>query len=147
MKIINRKARFNYELLDRFETGIVLTGAEVKSAKAGHVSLAQAHVRLMGGELFLINATISPYKFAGNQDEQEPNRIRKLLMHKSELLSLTKKMESSNLTLAPTAMYTKHHKVKVEIALARGKKQHQKKQKIKEQDLDREAQKILKTIT
>jgi SsrA-binding protein len=143
MHIINRKAKFNYELLDRYETGVVLTGAEVKSARAGHVSLSEAHVRIMEGELWLINATISPYKFADNEG-YEVTRMRKLLMKKSEILHLTKKMESSNLTLVPTTMYLKHNRVKVEIALARGKKQYEKREVIKRRDQNREAQKAMK---
>jgi SsrA-binding protein len=143
MKIINRKARFNYELLDRFEAGIVLTGPEVKSAKAGHVSLAESYVRFLEAGLFLINANISPYKFADNKD-YDPIRSRKLLIHKKEMLSLQKKMETKNLSLVPTAMYTKKNLVKLEVAMARGKKEYEKKEKIKRRDLDREKEKSLK---
>lgn len=145
MKIINRKARFNYELLDRLETGIVLTGSEVKSVKAGHISLAEAYVRLIDGELWLINATISPYKFANNED-YDPIRTRKLLVHKHQILTLTKKMEGKNLTLVPTAIYTSRGRVKLEIALARGRKEFEKREKIKARDMEREKERTLKTI-
>jgi SsrA-binding protein len=145
MKIINKKARFNYELLDRLEVGIVLTGAEVKSAKLGHISLSESYVRIISNELFLINANISPYKFADNKDYQ-PQGTRKLLAKKSQILALTKKIETKNLTLVPTAIYIKNNLIKLEIALARGKKQFEKRAKIKKADQLRVSQKILKNL-
>jgi SsrA-binding protein len=145
MKIINKKASFEYELFDRLETGIMLTGAEVKSAKSGHVSLSEAYVRILQNQLFLINATISPYKFAANPDYQ-PQRTRKLLAKKNEILALVKKIEAKNLTLVPVALYTKNNRLKLEIALARGKKEYEKREKKKRDDLEREKQKILKNF-
>jgi SsrA-binding protein len=145
MKIINKKARFNYEILDRLETGIVLTGAEVKSVKLGHVSLSEAYVRIIGGQLFLLNAHISPYKFA-SQTDYEPQHSRKLLASKKQILNLTQKIETKNLTLVPTAMYTKGSLIKLEIALARGKKEFEKREIKKKRDTQRRIQKTLKNF-
>ena len=93
MKIINKKARFNYELLDRLEAGIVLTGPEVKSVKLGHLSLTESYVRILDNQLFLLNAQINPYKFADNQD-YDPKRTRKLLVSKKQLIHLSQKIDS-----------------------------------------------------
>jgi SsrA-binding protein len=143
MKIINKKARHEFQLLDRFEAGIVLTGAEVKSVKLGRVSLRESYARIIGSELFLINANISPYSFADNSD-YEAKRSRKLLMHKREILRLTQKIIVKNTTLVPTAIYTKKGKIKVEIALAKGKQEFEKREAKRRKDLDREAEKVLK---
>ena len=143
-KIINRKARFNYELSDRVEAGIVLSGAEVKSAKLGQVSLKEAFARVdEAREAWLINAHIHPYKFADNED-YEPTRTRKLLLKRRELLALAKKLEGKNLSLVPTAMYTKGGKIKVEIAIGKGKKKWDKRRAIKEREGKREARKAMK---
>jgi len=143
MKILNKKARFNYDILDKLEVGIILSGSETKSAKLGQVSLKESYVKTLDNQLFLVNATITPYKFADNS-EYEPNRSRKLLAHKKQIINFQQKIESSNLTIIPLAMYTKHRRVKLEIALARGKKQFEKKEAKKQRDLDRETQKIMK---
>jgi len=145
MQIVNRKAKFNYELLDRIEVGIVLSGAEVKSVKAGHLSFSDAFVKFIGSELWLVNMMISPYAFAQNEN-YDPKQSRKLLLHKQELLALTKKMETGNLTLVPTVIYTKGRRVKLEIALARGRKTFEKKEVLKRRDLDREAAKTLRGV-
>ena len=126
------------------EAGIVLTGPEVKSAKASQVSLAEAHVRLRDNEAWLIGATISPYPFADNR-AYDPTRTRKILLHKKELLKLSQKMENKNLVLVPTAIYTKKNQVKLEIALAKPKKKWQKKEAKKRADLDREAERELQS--
>lgn len=142
MKIINRKARFRYELLERVEAGIALTGAEVKSIKAHRMSLAEAYVRFHEGEAWLINAMIPPYKFADSRD-YDPTRTRKLLLHQRELLSLGQKMAQKNLSLVPTAVYLKNNRVKLEIALARPKKLWQKKEAKKRADIEREMEREL----
>ena len=143
-RIVNRKARFNYELSDRIEAGIVLTGAEVKSAKEGKMSLNESYARVDDkGEIWLLNAHIHPYKYAKNED-YDPTRSRKLLLKKSEILSLTKKIENKNLTLVPTAVYTKKNKIKVELSIGKGKKQWDKRRTIKEREQKREAKKALK---
>jgi len=143
MKIINKKAKFNYQLLDRLETGIVLTGAEVKSVKLGHLSLSEAYVRIIDSQLYLLNAHISPYQFASQKD-YDPQRSRKLLISKKQLLHLSQKLETQNLALVPTAIYTKGSLIKLEIALARGKKEYQKREAKKKLDTNRQIQKALK---
>ena len=145
MKIINKKARFNYKLLDRLETGIVLTGPEVKSVKLGHISLAEAYVRIISGQLFLLNANINPYKFAPS-DDYEPQRSRKLLSSRKQIFHLAQKIETKNLSLVPTAIYTKGSLIKLEIALARGKQEFEKRETKKKRDSQRQIQKALKNF-
>lgn len=147
MKVINRKAKFNYDFLEEFETGIILTGAEVKSVKKAQISLNEAFVKIdVNGEVWLVNSHIHPYKFADNRN-YDPTRSRKLLLHKKEILSLLKKMEGRNLTLIPVLCYTFRGKVKLKIALARGKKQWEKREKIKKKDLEREMARSIKGMT
>ncbi len=143
-KIINRKARFDYELLEKVEAGIMLTGAEVKSVKQGQISLKEGFVRVDDNEeVWLVNAHIHPYKFADNKN-YEPTRSRKLLLRKKEILSLLKKTEGKNLTLVPTAIYTRKNRIKVEIAIGRGKKKWDKRRAIKEREGKREARTAMK---
>lgn len=144
MRIINRKAKFNYQILETIEAGIVLTGAEAKSAKTNKIKLDDSHVRLTENGAELINAHIAPYKYADNRNYQ-PQRTRQLLLHKQELLSLAKKMEGKSLTLVPTAYYLKNGRIKLEIGLARGKKKWDKREAIKRRDLDREAGREIKS--
>ncbi len=144
MKIINKKARFNYELTERVEAGIVLSGGEVKSAKEGKVSLNDSFARVDdNGEIWLLNCHIHPYQFADNSDYQ-PTRSRKLLLKRKEILSLEKKMEGRNLTLVPTAMYLKKGRIKVELAIGRGKKQWDKRTAIKKREQKREEGRLLR---
>lgn len=143
MKIVNDKAKFNYELGERVETGIVLTGPEVKSVKLGQIDMSNAHVRIQSSkfksqnELGVVGLHIYPYKHADNAN-YDPQRTRKLLLHQREILSLLSKMKQGRLMLVPTAMYTKEGKIKLEIALARGKKKYEKREIIKKRDLERE---------
>jgi SsrA-binding protein len=143
MKILNDKARFNYELGERFEAGMVLTGAEAKSAKAGQVDMGNAYVKIKASEfrnqreMWVINLHIYPYKYADNTN-YDPARMRKLLVHQRELLAMESKMKQARLMLVPTAMYTRSDRVKMEIALARGKKIYEKRETIKKRDLERE---------
>jgi SsrA-binding protein len=144
MKVFNKKAHFNYDLAETIEAGIVLTGAEVKSVKAGQISLNDSYARVDSrGELWLINCHIHPYRLADNRD-YEPARSRKLLLHRKEILSLQKKMESRHLTLVPTAIYQKHGRIKVTLALGRGKKQWDKREAIKRREQNREQQRWLR---
>lgn len=144
MKIINRKAKFNYELLDKIEAGVVLTGAEVKSIKKGQLKLEESFIRIDSDlQIWLINCQIHPYQFSDNR-KYNPSRTRKLLLHKKEILRLAKKMENKNLVLVPTACYLKKRRIKIEIALAKGKKLWQKKEKIKKRDLEREMEREMK---
>lgn len=137
MKIFNKRAQYDYELQTRFEAGIRLTGAEVKAIKLGHADLTGSHVRVTGSEAYLINAQIFPYQYARPENYDE-RRTRKLLLHKAEIVSLKSKMDGQNLTVVPVSMYTTHNLVKLELALAKGKKQYQKKEAKRKKDLDRE---------
>lgn len=140
MKIINKRASFDYELMEHFEAGINLLGAEVKAIKLGHADLTGSHVRITNNELFLINAKIFPYQFARPETYDE-TRTRKLLMHKQQITALRSKMEGSRLTIVPVALYTtRHNLIKAELALARGKKQFDKRKSIKKKDIDRDTE-------
>src|SRR5579872_2770513 len=133
MKIINRRAPFDYELKDRLEAGINLTGAEVKAVKQGKADLTGSFVKVLGSEVYLLNAKILPYIYA-RPENYEQNRTRKLLLHKKEINLIKAKSDGSNLTIVPVSMYTKRNLIKVEIALARGKKQFEKRAAIKKRD-------------
>lgn len=148
MKIINRKARFNYELGERIEAGIVLTGAEVKSVKLGQADLGNAYVKIQNSkyprfaskyqnEVNVIGLKIFPYKHADNEN-YDPTRTRKLLLHQREILGLLAKMKQTSRMLVPTAMYTKSDLIKIELALARGKKKYEKRETIKKREWERE---------
>ena len=145
MKITNRRAFFDYSIMERFEAGINLYGAEVKAVRMGHADLTGSHVRIMGNEAYLINAKIFPYKYSRpeNYDEQ---RTRKLLLHKSEIIALKSKPEGQNLTLVPVSMYTTKSFIKLGIALGKGKKQYDKKESIKKKDLEREVEQEMEDL-
>jgi SsrA-binding protein len=143
MKIVNRKATFDYSVLERFEAGIHLLGAEVKAARAGQVDLHGSFAKIMGSEVYLINAKILPYKFA-RPEVYDARRTRKLLLHKKQIISLKSKIEGANLTIVPLSMYTKGSLIKLELALAKSKKKFEKKELLKKQDLDREIEETLK---
>jgi SsrA-binding protein len=142
MKIFNRRARYDFNLLEKFEAGIALTGAEVKSVKAGHIRLEEAFARIANGEAWLMNAHIHPYPFADNRD-YDPRRTRKLLLHKNELLKLSQQTLKKGLTIVPISCYTKHNRIKLEIALAKGKKKYEKKEAKKRRDIEREIKREL----
>lgn len=140
MRVIaeNKKALFNYEILERLEAGIALLGSEVKSIREGRVSLKESFADIKEGEAYLVNCHISPYE-AANRFNHEPLRPRKLLLHRQEIKRLTGKIKEKGLTLIPTKIYLNDKgKVKVEIALARGKRAYEKKEAIKARDLERE---------
>lgn len=142
-KIINRRARYDYHLLEKFEAGVALTGAEVKSVKAGKMSLSESFAKIIDGEAWLLNAYINPYPFADNRD-YDPQRSRKLLLHKNELLKLTQQTKEKGLTIVPVSCYTKGRQIKLEIALARGKKKHDKREAKKRKAIEREIEQALK---
>lgn len=142
-RVINRKASFNYELGDKIEAGIVLSGGEVKSARMGQVSMQEAFVKIVNGEAFVYGMHIHPYKFANNKD-YDPTRTRKLLLSKEELIALQNKIKQKGLTLVPTALITRGPRVKLEIALARGKKIYEKREAIKQRDVERDVERELK---
>lgn len=134
----NRKARFNFELMERFEAGVVLTGTEVKSLRNGKLSLAESYCRIESdGAVYLVDAHIAPYAQA-NQANHDPLRSRKLLLHKREIARLIGKVREKGLTLVPTRMYFKRGRAKLEFALAKGKKQYDKREAIKKRDTERE---------
>lgn len=137
MDITNKKARFDYDILDTFEAGIVLTGGEVKSLRENRGKLDGAFVRLMEKGAELIGAQIPPYPFSSEQN-YDPKRTRRILLHKSELIRLKSKLESANLTLVPISWYTKGPRIKLEIGLGKGKKQFEKREKVRREDLKRD---------
>ena len=136
-KIINRRASFDYEILEKFEAGISLTGPEVKSVRNGHIKLEEAFVQIRDGEAWLFNSHIHPYAFADNRT-YDPVRNRKLLLHQNELLKLSQQTHEKNLTIVPLSCYTTSNRIKLEIALAKGKKKYDKREAIKKKDLQRE---------
>lgn len=146
IKIIakNKKAFFNYELLEKFEAGISLLGSEVKSIREGRISLKESYAEVKDGEVFLLHCHISPYE-AANRFNHDPRRERKLLLHSREIKRLAGKIKEKGLTLVPTkVLINAKGKVKVEISLAKGKRTYQKKEVIKERDIQREVRAELK---
>lgn len=139
----NKKAFFDYEITDTFEAGVILTGPEVKSVKAGNVSLKESYAVAKDSEIFLLNAHISPYAFASDI-EMDPTRSRKLLLKSKEIHSLTGKIKEKGLTLIPTKIYLKRGLVKVELGLGKGKKKYEKKEKIKARDIERDINRELR---
>ena len=139
MKIVatNRKAYNDYEILETYEAGIVLKGTEVKSAKNGRINLKDSYAKIENGEVFLINAHISPYSH-GNVYNHDPRRTRKLLLHKKEIMRLYGKVKEKGLTLIPLKAYIKNGKIKIELGLCKGKKVYDKRAEIKKRDLERE---------
>ena len=140
----NRRARHDYHLLDRYEAGIVLTGTEVKSLRDGRASLQQAYAEVRGNEAWLVGAHISVYE-QGNIANHDPDRDRKLLLHKKELASLAGKVTQRGLTLVPTKLYFKNGRAKVELALARGKEQRDKRRDIAQREATRDMERALKS--
>jgi SsrA-binding protein len=142
MKITNKKAYFDYQLLDRFEAGINLYGFEVKSARLGKADLTGSFIKIIGSEAYLINAKIFPYQ-TGQVENYDENRSRKLLLHKKEIISLKSKVEGSNLSLVPVSMYLKNGFIKIEVALGKGKKKYEKRESIKKKDINRDLEREL----
>ena len=139
----NRRARRDYELLERVEAGVVLSGTEVKSARDGKVQLGQSYGDIRDGEAWLVGASIAEYA-QGGPFGHEPDRDRKLLLHRSEIDSLHGKVREKGLTLVPTRMYLKDGKVKVELALARGRERADKRRVLAERDAQRDIERALK---
>ena len=134
----NRKARFDYEILEKYEAGIELLGVEVKSVRGGKMSLEGAFVIVRGGEAFLINSNIPPFQVNNSPKDYDPLRNKKLLLTKKEINTLTGSEKNKSLTIVPISVYNKGRKIKVEIALVKGKKKHDKRETIKKRDTDRE---------
>ncbi|HED07301.1 MAG TPA: SsrA-binding protein SmpB [Ignavibacteria bacterium] len=140
---VNRKARHEYLFLQTYEAGIVLQGTEVKSLREGNTNFADSYASVRGNEVWLIGMHIDPYK-QGNINNHEPVRDRKLLLNKSEIKKLIVKINEKGLTLIPYRLYFKNGKVKVELALAKGKKTYDKREAIKKRDLKREQERRIK---
>lgn len=133
LKILNKKAVYNYRILESWEAGIVLSGSEVKSIRAGKLDLGESHIRILNGEAYLINANIARYGQTSER-EYDPQRMRKLLLHRSQIDSLIGKTSGKGTTLVPVSVYEKNNRFKVEIGLGRSKKEFDKRRIIKERD-------------
>jgi SsrA-binding protein len=136
----NKKSHFNYKLFDRFEAGVSLLGGEVKTVRRGAADLTNSYVKVVGNEIYLVNTNI-PIEGKKNYN---PTRMRKLLLHKSEITSIKSKTKAQNLTLVPTKLYNKGPLIKLEIALAKSKRKFEKKEDIKRKDIDRDIERELK---
>lgn len=143
---LNKKSRHDYTLEDRFEAGLELQGWEVKSLREGRIQLRDSYVILKGGEAWLLGAVISPLQTVSTHIQPEPQRTRKLLLHREELNKLIGAVERKGYSLIPTAMYWKKGRAKLEIALAKGKQSHDKRAAIKERDWQRDKQRIIKGV-
>ena len=143
MEILNRKARYDYEIFDRFEAGIVLTGTEIKSIRNGNANLKDSYAVIKGNEVFILGMHISEYK-EGNIFNHEETRTRKLLLHKKEILKIEDKINIKGYTLIPIKLYFDKGKAKIELGIAKGKHTYDKKETIKQRDIERETQKMLK---
>lgn len=139
----NRKAMHDYTIEDAYEAGVVLTGTEIKSVRAGRVNLRDGYVQIKEGEAWLLNVHISPYDF-GNRENHEPKRERKLLLHRQEIRRLQSKVNERGWTIVPLRVYLKEGRAKVEIALARGKRLYDKRDAVAERDMDRDLQRAVK---
>ncbi len=142
VNILNRKARFNFEIIEIFEAGIALEGTEVKSIRAGRISLAEAYCKFRNAELYLLDCHIAPYERASTHCVVSPTRPRKLLLHKSQVKRLLGKVSEKGLTIIPLRVYNARHLIKIEIGLARGKKKVDKREEIRRRDMEREARRF-----
>lgn len=140
----NKKATFNYEILERFEAGMVLYGHEVKAIRRGKVSLDGSYIIVRDSELYLKGATVSHYQPANTPDNYDPERERKLLLDRSEINKLEKELNTAGLTIVPIRLYNNNRKIKLEIALVRGKKKADKRETIKARDTKRDLDRLLK---
>ena len=139
----NRKARHQYQFYDTYEAGLVLRGSEIKSIRAGRVSLQEGFVTFEGGEAWLVNVHIAPYDPASRQNH-DPRRRRKLLLHRREINRLASRVQEKGFTVVPTKLYLKNGRAKVEIALVRGKKQYDKRQSLARRDAKRQMERAIK---
>lgn len=143
MKIINKKALHNYHILDRIEAGVALTGSEVKSIRAGRIDLGESHIRILNEEAFLINANIPRYEQT-SEKIYDPTRSRKLLLHRSQIATLIGKTSGTGVTLVPVSLYEKNNNFKVEVGLAKSKKEFDKRAVLKERDHNRRIEQELR---
>ena len=141
---VNKKTKFDYDLIDEYEGGLVLSGAEVKSAKKGNVNMKGSFITVQKNELWVKNMHIGKYAPAGKQEDYEPTQDRRIIVHRNELKQLIGKHKAEGLTIVPIRVYTKGALVKIAFALARGKKKHEKRDAIKKRDTDREIREEMK---
>lgn len=142
----NKKALFDYEILEKYEAGLALTGQEVKSAKAGQINLKGSYVTFHNGKAFVLNMHITKYKPAGPMPDYDPTHTRQLLLHKKEIAYLQAKSMEKGLTIVPLRVYTKQRLLKIEVAVARGKKTFDKREVIKARDARREMERAKKAF-
>ena len=140
----NRRARHEYDILETYECGISLTGAEVKSVRGGHISLQDAYARIDRGEAWLLGAHVAPYEYASGYGRFDPDRPRKLLLHREQIDELAGVVAQKALTLVPLSVYFKDGRAKVELALARGRRLYDKRRVLAERDASREAERVIK---
>lgn len=140
MRITNKRARYDYQLFDKYKAGVSLTGVEVKAIRNGQADISSAYAKIINSEIYLINANIQ----AKGVKDYDPLRTRKLLLNKGEIISIQTKIKQKKLTLVPTKLYTRGRLIKVEIALAKTKRKFEKKEAIKKKDIEREIAKALK---
>ncbi len=145
VEIHNRKAKFDYEILETYESGIVLTGTEIKSIRNGNANLKDSYAIYKNGEIFLLGMHISPYK-EGNQFNHDELRTRKLLLHKKEILKIKNCLELDGYTLVPLKLYFNRNRAKILLGIAKGKKTYDKRESIKKRDIEREIRKQYKTF-
>ncbi|MBI5077750.1 MAG: SsrA-binding protein SmpB [Candidatus Yonathbacteria bacterium] len=143
----NKKIHFNYEILERYDAGVELSGGEVKSLRAGRGSLEGSHVTVRGGEAFLIGATIQPYQANNAPKGYDATRNRRLLLTKDEIAELSAQESKKGLTIVPVSVYSKGHKLKVEVAVVRGKKTHDKRETLKKREAERDVMRDIKGAT
>ncbi len=134
---INKRAKYDYKILETYEAGIVLFGHEVKAVKNGKISLKGSYVTIKDNQAYLINCLISPYQPKNTPENYDPSRTRQLLLNKKEIKSLIGKTKQKGLTLLPLRVYTKHNRIKLEIGLGQGKRKYDKREKIKKREIDR----------
>ncbi len=139
----NKKARFNYEIIEKIEAGISLKGTEVKSVRNKNVSIGESYAQIKNNEVFLHNLHISPYE-QGNRENHDPIRVRKLLLHKQEIKKLVSKIQLKGLSLVPLSIYLRKGKIKIELAVGRGKRLVDKRESLKKRAVDREIARIVK---
>jgi len=141
----NKKAYFNYQILEKFEAGLVLIGQEVKSIKSGRINLAGSYVALRGGEFFLVGCNIPPYQPKNAPSDYNPERSRKLLLRKQEIKCLIGKARQKGLTLLPLKVYTKRGKIKLEFGIAKGRRRFDKRELIKKREAEKTMERTLKS--
>ena len=145
MKITNKKALLDYQIIEKIEAGINLLGSEVKAVRQGMADLSGSFAKIIGNEAYLVNAKIFPYKYARPEGYDE-RRTRKLLLHKKEILALKSKAEGSNLNIIPLSVYTTKSFIKMELGLGKGKKEYQKKEAKKKKDIQRDVEKEIASL-